>query len=79
MNEQKAMQAYKVLRAMESATDLMKVGFTLSDYYEAQEVLQMYAQHNGKDGALTKNEAVAKWFKKHGFNVELCGTVWLIR
>lgn len=78
MNEDKAMKAYKALRVMESAADLRKAGFTLSDYYEAQEVLQMYAQHNGEDGALTKYEAVAKWFKKTGFNVELCGTVWRI-
>lgn len=32
MNEQKAMKAYKALRSMESATDLKKAGFTLSDY-----------------------------------------------
>lgn len=32
MNEEKAMKAYKALRAMESAADLKKAGFTLSDY-----------------------------------------------
>lgn len=32
MKEQKAMKAYKALRDMESATDLKKAGFTLSDY-----------------------------------------------
>ena len=35
MNEQKAMKAYKALRDMESAADLKKAGFSLSDYREA--------------------------------------------
>lgn len=53
MNEQKAMQAYKALRAMESAADLKKAGFTLSDYREAQDCLQEYARNNGEDGTAT--------------------------
>lgn len=69
MNEERAMKAYKALRDMESATDLKKAGFTLSDYYEAQEVLKAYARNNGEDGAATLCAAVAKWYKRQGFEV----------
>lgn len=48
MNEQKAMQAYKALRAMESAADLKKAGFTLAEYHAACDCLQEYARNNGE-------------------------------
>lgn len=79
MNEERAMKAYKALRDMESAADLKKAGFTLSDYYEAQEVLKSYARNNGEEGTTTTSLNVAQWYKRQGFNVELCGTVWRIR
>lgn len=78
MNEKKAMKAYKALRAMESATDLKKAGFTLSDYYEAQEVLKTYARNNGEEGATTIMLRVATWFGLHGFAVEQRGIGWRI-
>ena len=70
MNEQKAMQAYKALRAMESATDLKKAGFTLSDYRAAQDCLQKYAQNNGEEGTTTIMLRVAAWFGTRGFSVQ---------
>lgn len=82
MNEEKAMKAYKALRAMESAADLKKAGFTLSDYYEAQDCLQEYARNNGEDGTATISEAVAKWYKRQGFEVtkqDENGIGWNIR
>ena len=82
MNEQKAMQAYKVLRAMESAVDLKKADLTLSDYREAQDCLQEYARNNGEDGTATISEAVAKWYKRQGFEVtkqDENGIGWNIR
>lgn len=69
MNEEKAMKAYKALRDMESAVDLKKAGFTLSDYRLAQDCLQEYERNNGEDGTATISEAVAKWYKKQGFTV----------
>ena len=69
MNEQKAMQAYKALRAMDSAVDLKKAGFTLYDYRAARDCLQEYARNNGEDGTATISEAVAKWYKRQGFEV----------
>lgn len=69
MNEDKAMKAYKALRDMESATDLKKAGFTLSDYRMAQDCLQEYARNNGEDGTATISKAVAKWYKRQGFEV----------
>ena len=50
MNEEKAMKAYKALRTMESAADLKRAGFALSDYNEACSCLQEYARNNGEDG-----------------------------
>ena len=82
MNEQKAMQAYKALRAMENATDLKRAGFTLSDYYEARDCLKKYARNNGEDGTATISEAVAKWYKRQGFEVtkqDENGIGWNIR
>lgn len=82
MNEDKAMKAYKALHVMESAADLKKAGFTLSDYYEAQEVLKAYARNNGEDGAATLCAAVAKWYKRQGFEVieqGATGIGWNIR
>lgn len=79
MNEQKAMKAYKALRAMGSATDLKRAGFTLSDYYEARDCLKKYARNNGEDGTATISEAVAKWYAKLGFDVQLEGIGWRIR
>lgn len=82
MNEEKAMKAYKALRAMESATDLKKAGFTLSDYREACSCLQEYARNNGEDGTATISEAVARWYKKQGFTVTeqgADGIGWTIR
>lgn len=78
MNEQKAMKAYKVLRGMESETDLKKAKFTLYDYHEACECLREYARNNGEEGTTTTSLNVAQWYKRQGFNVELCGTVWRI-
>ena len=69
MNEERAMKAYKALRSMESAEDLKKAGFTLSDYHEALDRLQEYARNNGEDGTATVCEAVAKWYKMQGFEV----------
>lgn len=69
MKEQKAMKAYKALRDMESAADLKKAGFTLSDYREACSCLQEYARNNGEGGTATISEAVAKWYKRQGFEV----------
>ena len=69
MNEQKAMKAYKALRDMESAADLKKAGFNLSDYRKACSCLQEYARNNGEDGTATISEAVAKWYKRQGFTV----------
>lgn len=69
MNEDKAMKAYKALRVMESAADLKRAGFTLSDYYEAQEVLKSYVRNNGEEGTSTLNKAVADWYKRQGFKV----------
>ena len=69
MNEEKAMKAYKALRAMESAADLKKAGFSLSDYREACSCLLEYARNNGEDGTATISEAVARWYKKQGFEV----------
>ena len=79
MNEQKAMQAYKALRAMENAADLKKAGFTLSDYYEAQEVVKAYARNNGEEGTTTISLNVALWYKRQGFDIEPCGIGWRIR
>lgn len=82
MNEEKAMKAYKVLRGMESATDLKKAGFSLSDYREACSSLQEYARNNGEDGTATISEAVAKWYKRQGFTVTeqgADGIGWTIR
>lgn len=82
MNEQKAMKAYKALRAMESAADLKKAGFTLSDYREACSCLQEYARNNGEDGTATISEAVAMWYKRQGFEVTeqgKDGIGWTIR
>lgn len=82
MNEDKAMKAYKALRDMESATVLKKAGFTLSDYREAQDCLQEYARNNGDGGTATISEAVAKWYKKQGFDVtkqDENGIGWNIR
>ena len=79
MNEQKAMQAYKVLRAMDSVTDLKKAGFTLFDYYEAQEVLKTYARNNGEEGTTTISLNVALWYERQGFDIEPCGIGWRIR
>lgn len=79
MNEEKAMKAYRALRGMESAADLKKAGFTLSDYRAAQDALQDYARNNGEDGTATISEAVAKWYKKQGFNVQPDGIGWRIR
>lgn len=78
MNEKKAMKAYKALRAMESAADLKKAGFTLSDYYEAQEVLKTYARNNGEEGATTIMLRVAAWFGLRGFSVQPQGIGWRI-
>lgn len=69
MNEKKAMKAYKALRDIESAADLKKAGFSLSDYREACSCLQEYARNNGEDGTATISEAVARWYKKQGFTV----------
>lgn len=69
MKEQKAMKAYKSLRGMESAADLKKAKFTLYDYHEACECLREYARNNGEDGTATISEAVARWYKKQGFEV----------
>lgn len=79
MNEDKAMKAYKALRDMESAADLKKAGFTLSDYCMAQDRLQEYARNNGENGTATISEAVAKWYKKQGFDVQPEGIGWRIR
>lgn len=79
MNEQKAMKAYKALRDMESAADLKKAGFTLSDYSMAQDRLQEYARNNGENGTATISKAVAKWYKKQGFDVQPEGIGWRIR
>ena len=79
MNEQKAMQAYKVLRAMDSVTDLKRASFTLSDYRAAQDCLQEYARNNGEDETATISEAVAKWYAKQGFDVQPEGIGWRIR
>lgn len=79
MNEEKAMKAYKALRDMESAADLKKAGFTLSDYYEAQEVLKAYVRNNGEEGTTTISLNVAQWYKWHDFDVEPCGVGWRIR
>lgn len=70
MNEQKAMKAYKALRAMESAADLKKAGFTLAEYHAACGCLQEYARNNGDGGTATISEAVAKWYAKQGFDVQ---------
>ena len=72
MNEQKAMQAYKALRAMESAADLKKAGFTLSDYREA-------IRCAGENATVTCYKAVAKWYAKQGFDVQPDGIGWTIR
>lgn len=79
MNEQKAMKAYKALRAMESAADLKKAGFTLAEYHAACDCLQEYARNNGEDGTATISEAVAKWYAKQGFDVQTEGIGWRIR
>lgn len=82
MNEQKAMKAYKALRSMESAAALKKAGFTLSDYRMALDCLQEYARNNGEDGTTTIFEAVAKWYKRQGFEVtkqDENGIGWNIR
>ena len=79
MNEQKAMKTYKALRAMDSATDLKKAGFTLSDYRMALDCLQEYARNNGEDGTATISEAVAKWYAKQSFDVQPEGIGWRIR
>lgn len=75
MNEQKAMKAYKALRAMESAKDLKKAGLTLSDYREALRCA-------GENATVTCYEAVAKWYKRQGFEVTeqgADGIGWRIR
>lgn len=82
MNEQKAMKAYKALCDMESAADLKKAGFTLSDYREACSCLKEYARNNGEDGTATISEAVAMWYKRKGFEVTeqgKDGIGWTIR
>ena len=79
MNEEKAMKAYKALRNMESASDLKKAGFTLSDYYFARDCLQGYVRNNGEDGTATISEAVATWYAKQGFDVQPEGIGWRIR
>lgn len=79
MNEDKAMKSYKALRSMKSAADLKKAKFTLYDYHEACECLREYARNNGEDGTTTTSLNVAQWYKRQGFNVEICGTVWRIR
>lgn len=79
MTEKRAMEAYKALRDMESAADLKKAGFTLFDYYEAQEVLKTYARNNGEEGTTTTSLNVALWYKWHDFDVEPCGIGWRIR
>ena len=75
MNEQKAMKAYKALRDMESAADLKKAGFSLSDYREALRCA-------GENATATCYEAVAKWYKRQGFKVTeqgADGIGWTIR
>ena len=75
MNEQKAMKAYKALRAMEGAVDLKKAGLTLSDYREALRCA-------GENATVTCYEAVAKWYKRQGFEVTKQGADgigWTIR
>lgn len=75
MNEQKAMKAYKALRGMESAAALKKAGFTLSDYREAIRCAD-------KNATVTTYEAVAKWYKRQGFEVTEQGengVGWAIR
>ena len=79
MNKERAMKAYKALRAMESATDLKKAGFTLSDYHDACYCVQEYARNNGEEGTATISEVVAKWYKKQGFDVQPEGIGWRIR
>lgn len=82
MNEKKAMKAYKALRDMESAADLKRAGLTLAEYREAQDCLQEYARNNGEDGTATISEAVAKWYKRQGFEVTEQGADgfgWTIR
>lgn len=69
MKEQKAMKAYKALRGMESVADLKKAGFTIAEYHAACDCLQEYARNKGALGTATIYEAVAKWYKKQGFEV----------
>ena len=79
MNEKKRQKALNALLGMESAKDLKKAGFTLSDYRAAQDCLQEYARNNGEDGTTTISEAVAKWYAKQGFDVQPEGIGWRIR
>ena len=82
MNEEKAMKAYKALRDMESISDLKKAGFTIAEYHAACDCLQEYARNNGDRGTATISEAVAKWYKKQGFDVtkqDENGIGWNIR
>ena len=62
MNEKKRKKALNVLLDMESAKDLKKAGLTLSDYREALRCA-------GENATVTCYEAVAKWYKRQGFEV----------
>ena len=89
MNEQKAMKAYKVYEALQKMVcvgnikqtihNLKEAGFNLFDYRTAKDSMQKNMRNNGEDGTATISEAVAKWYKKQGFDVQPKGIGWRIR
>ncbi len=78
LTAEKAMGAYKALRAMISADDLKRNRLTLADYSEACDVIQQYARNDG-EGTTTIMRNVAEWYKRKGFTITPEGIGYRIR